>query len=351
MAGIARRFRGEGQTVSMDISSPLILIVGTGAMASLFAARLAASGVRVKMLGSWQPGLRALKKRGVCLVEADGSEHYYPVKVTDDPTECLGTQSALVLVKSWQTLRAAQQLAICLDPGGIALTLQNGLDNHPILVEFLGQERAAVGVTTAGAALLEPGRVKMGGNGVISLGAHNHLQPLAGLLEKAGFVVEITADTEALVWGKLVINAAINPLTALLQVPNGDLLTNPAARDLMELAALEAAAVAAARGVSLPYPNPVEAVEVVAQRTGGNLSSMLKDVQRGGPTEIDAINGAVARLGEQSHVPTPVNYTLWQLVKSLEVALMRGSLVAAISPPASIQLPLAEHQAMVNPRS
>ena len=351
MGGLVGGDRGDGHQVIVDISSPHTLIVGTGAMASLFAARLAASGVPVKMLGSWPPGLKALRKRGVCLVEADGSEHYYPVEVTDDPNSCLGMKSALVLVKSWQTLRAAQQLSICLDSDGIALTLQNGLDNHPVLAEVLGLERAAVGVTTVGATLLEPGRVKMGGNGMIALGAHNRLEPLADLLKTAGFTVEIAADTEAMVWGKLVINTAINPLTALLQVPNGELLTNPAGRDLMGLAALEAAAVATARRVSLPFPNPVEAVEAVAQRTGGNLSSMLRDIQRGGPTEIDAINGAVVRLGEQNHVPTPVNHTLWQLVKALESALARWPRVAAISPPARIKLPLVEPQAMVNPPS
>src|SRR4030066_2498966 len=104
MGGVVRRDRGEGHRVIMEISSPHTLIVGTGAMASLFAARLAASGFPVRMLGSWQPGLKALKERGGCLVEFDGSEHYYPVEGTDDPNTCLGMQWALVLGKSWQTL-------------------------------------------------------------------------------------------------------------------------------------------------------------------------------------------------------------------------------------------------------
>jgi hypothetical protein len=89
------------------------------------------------------------------------------------------------------------------------------------------------------------------------------------------------------VWGKLVINAAINPLTALLGVPNGELLARPAARALMADLACEAAAVAAAQGIRLPYPDPVAAAEGVAQRTAANRSSMLQDVQRGAPTEID----------------------------------------------------------------
>jgi 2-dehydropantoate 2-reductase len=119
------------------------------------------------------------------------------------------------------------------------------------------------------------------------------------------------------VWGKLAINAAINPLTALLQVPNGELLERPTAQALMGSAAAEVAAVAAARGVQLPYADPPAAAQEVARRTAANYSSMLRDIQRGAPTEIDAICGAIVRAGEQAQVPTPVNRTLWQLVKAL----------------------------------
>jgi 2-dehydropantoate 2-reductase len=301
----------------MNTQEPPLLIVGTGAMASLFAARLVRAGVRILMLGSWQDGIRALRSRGVHLVDLDGQETSYPVHVNEDAFECLGVQYALVLVKSWQTSRAARQLAACLEPQGLALTLQNGLGNREILAEALGEERVALGVTTAGANLIEPGRVRLAGNGSILLGAHPRVEPLADVLRTAGFHVEIIPDTNALVWGKLAINAAINPLTALLQVPNGELLERPTAQALMGSAAAEAAAVAAARGVQLPYGDPPAEAEEVARRTSANYSSMLRDIQRGAPTEIDAISGAIVRAGEQAQVPTPVNRTLWQLVKAL----------------------------------
>jgi 2-dehydropantoate 2-reductase len=86
----------------------------------------------------------------------------------------------------------------------------------------------------------------------------------------------------------------------------------------MVTVAREAAAVAVAQGLHLPYPDPVMAVETIARRTAANRSSMLQDVQRGAPTEIDAICGAIVSAGEQTGVPTPVNRTLWQLVKALE---------------------------------
>ncbi len=296
-----------------------MLIVGTGAMACLFAARLSASGSDVTLLGTWREGIEALRQSGVTLVDGEGREQVCPVRATDDPADCVGALSALVLVKSWQTERAAGQLAGCLAPEGVALTLQNGMGNREKLTGALGARRVALGVTTLGANLLGPGKVRLAGDGVISLSVHSRLGPLADRLRLAGFIVENAPDPDSLLWGKLVINAAINPLTALLSVTNGALLERPTARALMTTVAREAAAVAVAQGLHLPYPDPVVAVETIARRTAANRSSMLQDVQRGAPTEIDAICGAIVTAGEQTGVPAPVNRTLWQLVKALEV--------------------------------
>jgi len=100
-------------------------------------------------------------------------------------------------------------------------------------------------------------------------------------------------------------------------VPNGELLARNPARSLLQAIAREAAAVAVAQGIRLTYPDPVVATETIARRTADNLSSMLQDVQRGAPTEIDAICGAIVQAGEQTGVPTPINRTVLQLIKAL----------------------------------
>jgi 2-dehydropantoate 2-reductase len=300
-----------------------ILILGTGAMASLFASRLAAAGTRVTMLGTWASGLNALSAHGVRVVQPDDTERRYPVHATASTEDCEGALLALVLVKSWQTDRAARQLAGCLSPDGLALTLQNGLGNREKLARVLGAARVALGVTTTGATLVGPGRVRSGGKGVISLGttssqgAQPRLNALTDLLRHAGFAVETVEKADALIWSKLAVNAAINPLTALLRCPNGELLSRPSARSLMAAAASETAAVAAALGLDLTYSDPVAAVETVALCTAINHSSMLQDTLRSAPTEIDAICGAIAAIGEQHGVPTPVNRTLWHLVRAV----------------------------------
>jgi 2-dehydropantoate 2-reductase len=295
---------------------PSLLILGTGALASLFGARLAAAGVRVTMLGSWIEGLAALNEHGVRLVEVDGAERAWPVRTVADPAECRGIPYALVLVKAWQTRQAAEQLTACLPADGLALSLQNGWGNRETLEQALGPQRIALGMTTLGATLLAPGVVRVGGQGPVTLGAHPRIRPLAELLSAAGFDVRMAADVAGLAWGKLVVNAAINPLTALLRVPNGELLNRPEARELLGQAAGEAAAVGVAQGLHLPFADPIAAAEDVARRTAANHSSMFQDVQRGRPTEIDAICGAVVQAGERIGVPTPVNRTLWLLLRA-----------------------------------
>lgn len=261
------------------------------------------------MLGSWVEAIDALNQNGARLGDAA-----YPVRAVSDPRECRGAKLALVLVKAWQTERTARQLADCLAKDGIAVSLQNGLGNHETLAAALGLSRAKQAVTTLGATLLGPGHVRPGGDGLLSLEADPALDALAAHLTESGLRVERSDTLQSLVWGKLVINTAINPLTAILKIPNGKLLESPPAREMMGALARETAQVAAMQGISLPFDDPAAAVEEVARRTAANHSSMFQDILRGAPTEIDAINGAVARLGGES---APLNRAMWQLVCAL----------------------------------
>ncbi|HKI55311.1 MAG TPA: ketopantoate reductase C-terminal domain-containing protein, partial [Anaerolineales bacterium] len=109
----------------------------------------------------------------------------------------------------------------------------------------------------------------------------------------------------------------INPLTALLRVKNGELLERPSAREMMGTLAMETAKVAQAEKIKLPFEYPVKIAEDVARKTAANISSMLQDVLRGAPTEIDAICGAVVKAAKKHGIETPANRICWQLVKAL----------------------------------
>ncbi|HKY54825.1 MAG TPA: 2-dehydropantoate 2-reductase, partial [Anaerolineales bacterium] len=152
---------------------------------------------------------------------------------------------------------------------------------------------------------------------IISIEGHPALGPIEEALRSANFNVHIVDDAQSLVWGKLVINAAINPLTALLRITNGELLNRPSAREMMAALACEVTSVAQAENIQLPFDDPIEAVEDVARKTAANRSSMLQDVLRNAPTEIDAICGAVVNVAQKHGINTPANWACWKLIKAM----------------------------------
>jgi 2-dehydropantoate 2-reductase len=291
-----------------------ILVLGTGAMASLFGARLARAGrAAVTLAGSWYAALREVPASGIT-VFGDGPPWSVPVGIRALREDLGPADVVLVLVKSNHTADVAPRAVRALTPGGLVLTLQNGLGNAECLAEVVGERDVAQGVTGVGATLLSAGRVAFGGAGPTFLGAtdatRDRLALVADLLNGAGFETDLRDDIAPAVWRKLAVNCAVNPLSALLGVPNGRLLSIPAARAVMSAAAREVEAVARARGIDLGA-DPAALAVAVAERTATNRSSMLQDFERDAPTEIDAINGAVVDEGRRLGIATPVNAALW----------------------------------------
>jgi 2-dehydropantoate 2-reductase len=301
-----------------------VLILGTGAMACWFAARLAPHA-DVVMAGRWQAGLDALRAEGVVLEDGD-KQTSHRVEVADYSADLAPVRFALVLVKAYQTDAAVAALRRWLAADGVAVTLQNGLGNVEGLTRAVGEQRAALGVTTAGATLVRPAHVQAGGEGPTRVARHPRTPPVVNLLSTAGLDAALSDDALGLVWGKLVVSCAVNPITALLHVPNGALLEAEvkAGLELACEAAGEAARVAQSAGIRLPYADPGLELERVLQRTAGNRSSMLQDVESGRPTEIDAITGAIIAEAERRRVPVPVNRVLLALVHALSFGRDRG---------------------------
>ena len=137
------------------------------------------------------------------------------------------------------------------------------------------------------------------------------------MLNDCGFDSEVTTHIEVCIWEKLLINVGINALTAIHDCANGDLLNDASRRDTLQAAVREAASVAKARGIRLDS-DPVEKTIAVCKATGANFSSMLQDVRRRKPTEIDAINGAIVGFARQLGINVPVNSALTEQIKKIE---------------------------------
>lgn len=290
-------------------------------MGCLFGARLSPHA-DLTLIGHWQEQLAALRNARLRLLYPDGSEDLADVFATDDVSSVAPVDVAIIATKSVKTDEAAQGAALILKPDGLAITLQNGLGNLDILARHVGQGRATLGVTTLGAAVQSPGLIKSGGLGATHLATRpeidGRVRELAAVFEQAELPVEVTGDVSSLVWGKLAVNCAINPLTALIRVPNGVLVEHHWTLETMREAAREVAAVAAAQGIALPFDDAPARAEEVARATAVNRSSMLQDVLRQVPTEIDTMCGAVSQIGARVGVATPANTLLYRLVKAIE---------------------------------
>ena len=295
------------------------LVIGPGAMGCLFAARLKKAGYDVTLLDYIEERARQINHQGILV---QGSNEEYRVKVpTVSGTVPTSPDLVLICVKSYKTRDAAQAIKKGIGPQTVLVTLQNGVGNVEVLQEIFGKERVLGGVTAEGATLLGPGKIRHAGQGDTIVGpgrdSNGPAKKLVSAFNKAGFNSKSADHVDDLIWGKLIINVGINPLTAITRLKNGRLPDLPGTRMIMEEAVKEAVAVARAKGVDLPYPDPLARVIEVCHATAENVASMLQDVLNQRQTEIDAINGAIVREGNAMNIPTPVNLTLTSLVQAI----------------------------------
>ena len=296
------------------------LIVGPGAMGCLFSARLKTAGFDVTLLDYNRERTEHLNRQGICVEGVSGE---YTALVPSMVYEIGdGFDFVLLCVKSNKTRIAAEFLKTRLSDETFIVTLQNGIGNLEILQEIFGKHRILGGVTAEGATSLGWGRIRHAGVGATVIGPKGTIDgpadKLVSALNKAGFRAETTDNVAGLLWGKLIINAGINALTAVTGLKNGKLPQVTGTNLIMEELVREAEAVAAAKKIKLPYDDPLARVREVCRNTSENISSMLQDVLNKKETEIDFINGAIVMEGEMLGIPTSVNRMITYIVKAIE---------------------------------
>lgn len=296
------------------------LVVGPGAMGCLFAARLKLSGNEVVLLDNDSQRAKRISEQGISVTGVSGDYSVpVPVIVGDHPFR---PDVILICVKSNHTREAAESTSSFAGPDTMVVTLQNGLGNIETLAAIFGPEKVLGGVTAQGATLLGEGSIRHAGEGETVIGPRERggdaARALVSLLKVAGFETRPVDGVEELIWGKLIVNVGINALTAILRIKNGRIATMHGIRQVMENAVGEAVSVAKAKGIHLPYEEPFDRVVAVCEATKDNVSSMLQDVLKGKRTEIEMINGAIAKEGERLRIPTPVNRTLTHLVQGIQ---------------------------------
>lgn len=292
------------------------LIIGAGAMGCLFAARLKRSGVEVALLEKEPAVVEAINAHGLLVEGVSGKVHAkVPAYADRSP---VSPDLVILCVKSYDTQGAGEALRSWIPQHARILTLQNGVGNVEILQHLFGRQRVLGGVTAEGATVIGPGKIMHAGEGETVLGGGKAAGEIVSAFQKAGFQTRAVEDIRPFIWAKLIINAGINALAAVTRLKNGRLPERSGTRRIMEEAVREAAAVAKAKNIDLPYPDPVGRVVDVCRATAGNTASMLQDVLKKKQTEIEAINGAIVREGAALGIPTPVNSTLTSLVQAIQ---------------------------------
>ncbi len=296
------------------------LVVGPGAMGCLFAARLKKAGHGAILLDYRPDRVDHINEHGIRVEGITGEYELRVQAVTGKSTE--RPDAVLICVKANQTRKAANELAAWLDSDTRVLTLQNGLGNVEILEEIFGKDRVLGGVTAEGATLLGRGHIRHAGQGDTIIGPEGPpdgpVREIVSAFKQAGFNIRPAQNVNDLIWGKLIVNVGINALTAITRLKNGRLPDIEGTRLIMEEAVREAVAVARAKKITLPYPDPRKRVTEVCLATAENIASMLQDVLKQRITEVAFINGAIVLEGKELGISTPVNHTLTCLVQAIQ---------------------------------
>ncbi len=302
-----------------------VVVVGPGALGSLLAVQLApqlkVAGGTLHLLDHNQKRAAELMRSGITLLKFGRQFTAHPA-VTADPAKISACDILLLCVKSGNVTKALHHAGSLITEKTLVVGLQNGMAH----IETLRQSKgiAVAAVSSTGATLATPGQVLFGGAGVTLFGllsnsreSSKRLKRLVSLFNLAGLEALLVPDIRPRLWEKLFVNVAINPLTAIHKRKNGQLLTSCSIRNIMKMAVSEAKTVAEANRIHV-IGDPLALAFTICRRTKNNTSSMLQDVLKKRPTEIDAINGYIVSEGKRLNIDTPVNADLVHQIRIIE---------------------------------
>ena len=301
-----------------------VCVVGCGAVGSLFAANLAQlDDVEVWAYDVSQAHVDAINANGLRLTGA-GDVVGHP-RATTDPAVVPPCDFGMVATKAMHTEGAIAATAHAFTDGAVA-TVQNGVGNEEVLAGLVA--RVIRGTTFPAGKILEPGVVQWDVKGDTTLGPFepkpartNEIERLADACTRGGMPTAAVADARPAQWRKVIFNASTNPVGALTGLTHGRVCERPDLRAIVSALVDEGKAVAAAQGITLDA-DPEELIDHAAKPevAYGHKASMLQDIEARRATEIDFLNGGIARFGRELGVATPLNDAITSLIKGLEAS-------------------------------
>jgi 2-dehydropantoate 2-reductase len=311
-------------------SWPRVAVVGAGAVGGYFGGMLARAGARVTLIG--RPAHVDVWRRDGLFVDSINFQESVSVEASTDLAASGDADLVLFSVKSLDTEETARQLARHVKGDALIVSLQNGVDNVERIRSAAALDPIAAVVYVA-SSMPAAGRITHDARGDLLIGdrpgrpgppRETAIARVSSWFEAAGVPCRVSPDIDADLWTKLITNAALNAISAVVRAPYGDIVAIPESRETVRQLVEECVAVARADGVSLPDVDFVEMVWRFAEKVARVYSSTAQDLERGKRTEIDALNGFVVRRGARLGVRTPVNQSLLALVKLREAQFARA---------------------------
>lgn len=294
-----------------------IAMFGTGGAGGYFGARLARAGEHVIFIARGEH-LRAIRENGLRVDSVDGDFVVKPALVTDDPAAAGTVDVVFVGVKAWQVPEAAQAIRPLIGPQTFVVPLQNGVEAPDQLAAILGQERVVGGLAKVLSFIVEPGRIcHLGGPASITFGELNHrpserTRRLRDVLSREGITPVIPENIHVALWEKFLFIVPLGGVGAVTRAPAGTLRALPETRGMLEQGMHEIRNVAHGHGIPLGKELVARTMDFVDALPPEGTSSMQRDILAGKPSELEAWNGAVVRLGRQAGVETPLHDFLYR---------------------------------------
>lgn len=313
---------GQSSILSGRSENLRIAIIGAGAIGCLFGGRLHMAGESVLLIHHKRSVAASLEKKGVSIRELSGKVVHVHIRTRTRLSRRDKPELVLITVKAYDTESVASLLKKSVRRNVPILSLQNGLGNVDTLQRELTSDSIIAGTTTEAALTTGPGRVIHTGRGMTWLGEMNgklseRLVAIERIFRRAGFSTVITHNIRGVLWAKAIVNSAVNPISAIARVKNGDVHKSNELRHIAFKVIDEGVAVAEANDILLK-PSPKRLLSTVLALTSRNKSSMLQDIEAERKTEIREVNGSISRLGSLVGVGTPLNDLLTMLVLFLE---------------------------------
>jgi len=300
-----------------------IVIIGIGAMGSVYGGLFAAAGHNVIGIDPWQDHINAINQNGIRVSGASGDRTVTTIKA-QSPDDPLPDADLYIIATKAANVRAAGEKIIKEGGDAPVLTIQNGFGSGEILAETVPQDRILLGVAEGfGASIKTPGHAHHSSMTRIRLGLYGGgsspvLDQITRLWVEAGFPAEQYGDIDQLIWEKFVCNVTLSGACTITGLTVAELRRDPALWQIAVNCGLEAYAVGKARGVHFSYDDPVAYVTAFADKLGDARPSMSLDHLAKRKSEIDVLNGMVPVMAKALNIPTPVNEVVSALVRHLE---------------------------------